>query len=106
MIDPVKKKNLDLALIQMTIGMNRPFNDVENHFFRKVLFIAEPNYICPSRRSHCSRFVEASLLIRSELKEEIMKDVKDAGHRTISITSDHGTSSDQFRTKKNALTLA
>ena len=35
-----------------------------------------------------------------------MKDVKDAGHRTISITSDHGTSSDQFRTKKNALTLA
>ena len=30
----------------------------------------------------------------------------DAGHKTINITSDHGTSADQFRTKKNALTVS
>ena len=48
-IDPVKKRKLDDALVKMTFGMDRPFEDVENYYFRQVLFEAESNYICPSR---------------------------------------------------------
>ena len=44
--------------------------------------------------------------VKEDLKRDIVKDITDAGHMTISITSDHGTSRDTFRTKKNALTLA
>ena len=105
-MDPLKKKKLDEALVRMTICMNRPFEDVENHHFRNVLFIAEPNYIVPSRRRHTFQFDEAALKVEDELKKDISKDVIEAGHKTINITSDHGTSSDQFRTKKNALTVA
>ena len=105
-MDPLKKKKLDAALVQMTICMNRPFDDVENHFFRNVLHIAEPNYIVPSRRSHCLDFDKAALSVEEALKKDIIKDVTEAGHKTINITSDHGTSSDRFRTKKNALTVA
>ena len=106
LMDPLKKKKLDAALVQMTICMNRPFDDVENHFFRNVLHIAEPNYIVPSRRSHCLDFDKAALTVEEALKKDITKDITEAGHKTITITSDHGTSSDRFRTKKNALTVA
>ena len=65
MMDPLKKKKLDTALVKMTICMNRPFDDVENHFFRNVLFIAEPNYIVPSRRRHTALFdMEANAVER------------------------------------------
>ena len=106
LLDPMKKKKLDAALVQMTIGMNRPFDDVENHYLRKLLFVAEPNYLAPSRRTHTSHFDLEAEVVQQKLMKEIVKDVEDAGHDTINITSDHGTSSDQFRTKKNALTVA
>ena len=90
----------------MTVGMDRPFDDVENYYFRQLLFIAEPNYICPSRRRHTSNFDQAAIKVEEELKKDIVKDIIQAGHKTVSVTSDHGTSSDISRTKKNALTLA
>ena len=86
--------------------MNRPFSDVENHHFRNLLFIAEPNYIVPGRKRHTANFDKEALNIVEELKKEIVRDVNEAGHKTICITSDHGTSDDQFRTKKNALTVS
>ena len=105
-IDPLKEKKLDKALLKMTVGMNLPFSIVENHYFRNLLFTAEPNYIAPSRRRHTLNFDKEAVVVYESLKKDVVKDVTEAGHKTISITSDHGTSSDQLRTKKNALTVA
>ena len=105
-IDPVKKRKLDDALVQMTVGMDRPFDDVENYYIRQLLFIAEPNYICPGRKRHTSNFDQTAIKVKELLKKDIMKDIMLAGHKTVSITSDHGTSCDIYRSKKNALTLA
>ena len=105
-IDPAKKIKLEDAIVKMTVGMDRPFDDVENYYFRQLLFIADPNYICPSRRRHTSNFDQAAIKVEEELKKDIVKDIIQAGHKTVSVTSDHGTSSDISRTKKNALTLA
>ena len=63
-MDPIKKKKMDEALVRMTIGMNSPFEDVENHFLRDLLFIAEPNYICPSRKTHTERFDKCAKKVR------------------------------------------
>ena len=105
-IDPAKKRKLEEALVEMTVGMDRPFDDVENYYFRKVLFIAEPNFICPSRNRHTKNFDQTAIKVKEELKKDIVRDIMEAGHKTVSITSDHGTSSDVDKTKKNALTLA
>ena len=105
-IDPVKKRKIDDALVRMTIGMDQPFDDVENFYLRELVFILEPNYICPSRARHTRNFDKAALKVKEDLKKEIIRDITEAGHKTVSITSDHGTSSDKYRTKKNALTLA
>ena len=105
-MDPLKKKKLDEALVKMTIAMNRPFSDVENHFFRKVIFVAEPNYLCPSRTRNTSNFDGMAKKVKKDLEEEINKDITDAGHKTLTICTDHGTSADKFRTKKNAVTVA
>ena len=40
------------------------------------------------------------------MKQEIIKDVTEAGHKMINIYIDHGTSGDIARSKKNAVTLA
>ena len=106
LIDVLKRRKLDAALVKMTVCMNRPFSDVENHHFRNLLFIAEPNYIMPGRTRHTSNFDSEAVKVVEHLKKEITSDVTEAGHKTINITSDHGTSTDQFRTKKNALTVA
>lgn len=105
-MDPLKKKKLDEAIVQMTITMNKPFSDVENHFFRKVLFVAEPNYLAPSRTRNTSKFDTMAQKVKKDLEEEITKDITEAGHNTLTICTDHGTSSDKFRTKKNAVTVA
>ena len=105
-MDPFKKKKLDEAIVKMTITMNKPFSDVENHFFRKVLFVAEPNYLCPSRTRNTANFDAMAKKVKKDLEEEITKDITEAGHRTLTICTDHGTSSDKFRTKKNAVTVA
>ena len=81
-----------------------PFADVEHHYFCKVLHIAEPNYICPSRRKHTKHFDRNSEKVKEGLKKEIINDI--TGHRTIAITSDHGKSGDRFHAKKNAVTVA
>ena len=105
-MDPFKKKKLDEAIVKMTITMNKPFSDVENQFFRKVLFVAEPNYLCPSRRTNTATFDSMSKKVKKDLEQEITKDITEAGHKTLTICTDHGTSSDKFRTKKNAVTVA
>ena len=105
-MDAFKEKRLDKALVKLTIGMDLPFSIVENHHLRNLIFAAEPNYITPSRRKHTLNFEKEAVIVAESLKKEVIKDIVEAGHNTIHITSDHGTSADQFRTKKNALTVA
>ena len=47
-----KQEKMDKSLVMMNEMMNRPFSDVGNHHFRQMLYIAEPNCICPSARKH------------------------------------------------------
>ena len=47
-----------------------------------------------------------AIKVKDDLKKEIIKDVTKAGHKTITITSDHGTHSDRFHSKENAVTVA
>ena len=105
-MDQFKKQRLDEQIVKMIIAMNKPFSDVENTFFRQVMFTAEPNYICPSRTRVTATFDKIAKKVKEDLKKDIIKDVTNAGHKTLNICSDHGTSSDRFRTKKNALTVA
>lgn len=105
-LDPLKKKRIDESLVKMTIAMNKPFLDVENPFFRQLMFNAEPNYLCPSRQKLTAWFDSTAEKVKEALKEEIIRDISEAGHNTISICTDHGTSADRFRSKKNAVTVA
>ena len=106
LIDPIKQKKIDEALVNMTIMMNRPFNDVENHYFRALMFVAEPNYICPSAKKHTTKFDAMAVQVKEKLKKEITKDVTEAGHKTIVVISDHGKSGDKFQSKENAVVVA
>ena len=64
-----------------------------------MLFTCEPNYIVPSRRTITRRIDEKAESCKELLKKE------NAGHKTISITCDEGTSSDRFKTKQLAVTI-
>ena len=105
-MDCRKQKKMEEDLVKMTIMMNRPFSDVENPFFRKLLHTAEANFICPSKGKHTETFDAMAVKVKDDLKKEIIKDVTTAGHKTITITSDHGTHGDRFHSKENAVTVA
>ena len=104
-MDPMKDKKMKEQLVKTTILMNRPFSDIENPHFRKLLHLAEPNFLCPSRKKLTQMFDAAAVNVKESLKKEIVKDVTESGHKTISVVSDHGTSGDRFRTKKNAVVV-
>ena len=84
--------------------MNKPFSDVENPFFRKLLHTAEPNFICPSKTTHTAQFDIAASKVKADLKKEMVKDVTTSGHKTITVTIDHGTHSDRFHTPLSRMT--
>ena len=88
------------------IGASPALKVTAPFYLRELVFVLEPNYICPSRARHTRNFDKAAVKVKEDLKNEIVRDITEAGHKTISITSDHGTSADKYRTKKNALTLA
>ena len=50
--------------------------DVENNFFRQVL----PNYLCPSHQKLTASFDSTAKKVKEALKEEIMRDITEAGH--------------------------
>ena len=105
-IDPKKKKNLDEALVKYLVRSNKPFSEVENAGLRNVLFVAEPNYIVPSRPTIKRLFDDMASTVEKTLKAEIQKDIKEAGTMTVHLTSDHGTSNDSLRTKNNVVVLS
>ena len=102
-LDSKKQKNIVEAIVKYVIKANRPFQDVEHPDFRNLLFVANSSFVCPSRQTITRRFDDMALKVLADLKNEIKRDVTEAGHKTIHIVTDHGTSSDVFKTKKNVV---
>ena len=104
-LDKKKKEKITEAVADFIIEDTNNFEVVEKQAFRKMIFTCEPNYIVPSRRTITRRIDEKAESCKELLKKEIAKDLENAGHKTISITCDEGTSSDRFKTKKLAVTI-
>ena len=105
-IDPVKKKKIDQSVVEYLVLENKPFQTVEKESFRSLLHAANPSYICPSKRSVIRLFDVAAVQVQKKLKEEIKQDLDGLEVKAVHITSDHGTSSDRFKSHKNAVTLS
>ena len=45
-------------------------------------------------------FDEMAIKVESDLKVEVKTDITEAGHKTVHIVSDHGTSLDAIKMKK------
>ena len=99
-LDKKKKEKITEAVADFIIEDTNNFEVVEKQAFRKMIFTCEPNYIVPSRRTITRRIDEKAESCKVLLKKEIFKDLENAGHKTISITCDEGTSSDRFKTRK------
>ena len=102
-MDSKKQKQMTEAIVKYLIKANRPFQEVEHPDFRSLLFTANSSYVCPGRKTITRRFDEMAVKVSVDLKNEIKKEITEAGHKTIHIVSDHGTSSDVFKTKKNVV---
>ena len=105
-IDVLKKKKVDESIIKHIIKSNKPFNIVEDESFREVLFELDPNYICYSKKTARKKFDDMAAKVEVDLKKEILNDITEAGHKTVSIMTDHGTGNDILKTKKNVVVLS
>ena len=105
-IDKTKSAKIDASVIKWIIKSNKAFNVVEDSDFRRMMFEAQPNYICMSAQGITNKFDKESDDVVKNLKKEIIDDVTKAGHFTVHLMSDHGTSNDVLKTKKNVLILA
>ena len=105
-VDPVRKKRINGKLLDFMVSDNQSFSVVENPYFRELMFEMEPGLIVMSRPTATRQLDERAANARAKLKEEILDDLKKAGHNSVTITSDHGTSRDNNRTRKNVLTLS
>ena len=105
-IDKTKSSKIDAAVIKWIVKSNKAFNVVEDSDFRRMMFEAQPNYVCLSGKGVTNKFDKMSDEVVKNLKTEIIEDVTKAGHFTVHLMSDHGTSNDILKTKKNVLILA
>ena len=105
-VDPVRRKNIYGKMLDFMVSDNQSFAMVENCYFRDLMFELEPGLIVMSRRTVTRHLDERAAASRDKLKLEILDDLKKAGHSSVAITSDHGTSRDNNRTRKNVLTLS
>ena len=105
-IDLMKKKRIDKALVRMIVAENKPFSFVEKHNFREFVAALEPAYICPSKTT-LTRMVDQYIVkSKEDLKKEFENDFNEVEDKVVHLTSDHGTSSDRFKSHKNALTVS
>ena len=105
LMDPLKKKRIEDAIIKYTIVENESLSIVEKHSFRNMLFQIEPSYICPSHTKF-TRMVDSFVnSTRETFIKELAKDLSNVEFKTVQLTSDHGTSNDRFRSHKNVLTI-
>jgi hypothetical protein len=104
-INKSKKEAIDDAFVEFVVCRNESFAVADDHFFRKLMFEAEPDWIAPSASTLIRKFDTKAVKIKEKLKSELLEDIKKAGNKTISITVDGGTSKDRKKTKKNAVTI-
>ena len=95
---------IDEAVVEYFIARNEPFRAVEDHFFRQLMHKMHSGYTLMSE-NELARKVDVKIeTVKEILSREIQEDVKI--HKSVSLTSDGGTSGDQNKTKKNTLTLS
>lgn len=104
-IDQKKKEKITDSIVNFVIQDITHFDVVEKPSFRKMMFTCEPNFVVPSRRTITRKIDEKAEESKKALKQEILSDLEKAGHKTVGITCDEGTSSDKFKTKKLAITI-
>ena len=105
-IDKIKKAKIDSSVIKWIIKTNKAFSVVDDPDFRRMMFEAQPNYVSMSANTVRNKFDKMSEDVSRDMKKEIIDDVTKAGHFTIHLMSDHGTSNDILKTKKNVLILS
>ena len=105
-MDKIKKTKIDSSVVKWIIKTNKAFSVVDDPDFRRMMFEAQPNYICMSTNTVRNKFDKMSEDVSRDMKKEIIDDVTKAGHFTIHLMSDHGTSNDILKTKKNVLILS
>ena len=104
-ITKAKKEKIDDALTEYIVGNNESFATAENPFLRKLLSIADPDYTAPSASTVARSIDKKASDVKKKLRDKIVSDVEKAGHKTISVTVDGGTSKGRRKTKKNAVTV-
>ena len=104
-IDPVKKKQVDQALVEYLVVENRSFETVEKEAFRKLMHSANPDYKCSSRRTVTRMFDETAGKVKKSLKEEIRDDLAGVDVKAIHITSQGCKKSNLVKTVSNLCNL-
>ena len=103
-ISKTERSEIDEAVVEYFIARNEPFRAVEDHFFRQMMHKMHRGYTLMSEKA-LARKVDVKIEnVKGILSREIQEDVKI--HKSVSLTSDGGTSGDQNKTKKNTLTLS
>ena len=105
-MDKIKKTKIDSSVVKWIIKSNKAFSVVDDPDFRRMMFEAQPNYVSMSANTVRNKFDKMSEDVSRDMKKEIIDDVTKAGHFTIHLMSDHGTSNDILKTKKNVLILS
>ena len=105
-IDKIKSAKIDSSVIKWIIKAKKAFSVVDDPDFRRMMFEAQPNYVSMYSTTVRIKFDKMSEEVSRNMKKEIVDDVTKAGHFTIHLMSDHGTSNDILKTKKNVLILA
>ena len=104
-IDSKLKDNIDKSIIKYLISSHRPFSDVNVPEFREMIFTANPGYLCLDRKTARRKFDKMADEVKDKLSKEIVADVSSRELKIISVISDHGTSQDTLRTKKNVVVV-
>ena len=103
-ISKTERSAIDEAVVEYFIARNEPFRAVEDHFFRQMMHKMHSGYTLMSHFELARRVDVKIEAVKEILSREIQEDVK--MHKSVSLTSDGGTSGDQNKTKKNTLTLS
>ena len=104
-MDPKVREKITEEVVKHLIEANRPFSDVNVPSFRRMLYTLNPDYICVDRTTAVAKFDKLAVAVKENLSKEIQDDVnsRELTVPIISIITDHGTSQDILRTKKNVV---
>jgi hypothetical protein len=99
------KDAIEASIVKHFVCSNSPFSEAEETSFRNMVFQLNPNYIVPSEKTISRRVDEMFLVVKEDLKKEMVMEMNKTYHKTAHLAWDHGTSKDRFRTKKLGVSL-